>query len=301
LQPFGHGVRYLPATAAADLRGVERHFPPPLTLTLRVRGEPGFVTSPEVLSALDAWAGVAREDPAVVRAMSLADLVEMVHRAFNDDRRDRSSIPEDAALVSRYLTLAYGPGFRRFLDRSFSQTAVWAYLSSDRPSDVARVYAALSAGTRARPITSGEIDLVGGDAAVLVVLWETIRAMAARGIFALVLGAIVVGAWTGREVGWRFAVGGACAGPCAAGMVGWLGLPIDLVTLPAIVSAVVAGSAYAALGWSAPFAAFVAMAVASLFVTLVGGGALGTVTSILLLASLAASACVRSPDSLAGA
>ena len=298
LQLFGHGVRYLPAAVSADLRGVARHFPPPMTLALRIRGEPGFVTSPQVLNTVDAWVSAARDDPAVAQAMSLADLVKMVHRAFGDERPDLPSIPEDAALVSRYLTLAYSPGFRRFLDRSFSQTAVWIYLSSDRPPDIARVHATLSTGMRERPVTPAEVDLAAGDGAVLLVLWQAIRAMIGRGVLAFVLAGIVVGVLAGRETGSRFALGGACAGACVAGTLGWLDLPVDLVTLPAIVGGVVVGSAYAVLGSTVPLAAsLVTMAVASSLVALAGGGALGMVAAILLLAPLAVTAVLSGRDS----
>lgn len=302
LQSFGEGVRYLPATASADLVGVARYFPPPATLALRLHGEPGFVSSPRVLTAIDAWVEDMRDDPVVVRAMSLTDLVEMVHRAFNDDQPDLAPLPEDAALISRYLTLAYSPGFRHFLDRSFSQTAVWAYLSSDRPADIARVEATLSAAMAAHPVASVTVGPVAGDAAIQLVLWNMLRAMMERGVVAFLLAGIFVAVCAGAGVGLRFVLGGACAGVCMGGLLGWFNLPIDVVTFPAIVGGIVAGAAYAALGLSSSLAfAFLAMAGACVSVTLVGGGMLGAVTAILLLAALALDGCLPGSDSPAAA
>jgi hypothetical protein len=100
----------------------------------------------------------------------------------------------------------------------------------------------------------------------------------------------------------RFALGGVFAAAFVGGVLGWLDLPIDLVTLPAIVSAVVAGAAYAAIGSTTPVAAALSsMAVASFSVALAGGGALATVGGILLLGPLVANSCMQSSDSHATA
>jgi hypothetical protein len=149
---------------------------------------------------------------------------------------------------------------------------------------------------------SAEVDRVAGDAAVLLVLWESIRAMIGRGGAAFLLAAVFVGLWAGRETGLRFALGGVFAAAFVGGVLGWLDLPIDLVTLPAIVSAVVAGAAYAAIGSTTPVAAALSsMAVASFSVALAGGGALATVGGILLLGPLVANSCMQSSDSHATA
>ena len=94
-----------------------RLFPPPASLALRARGAPGFVAAPEALYALDAVADAARADPSVRSAMSIADVVKMVNRAFHDERPEFFAIPGDRAMAGRYLALAYSPAFRRFLDR----------------------------------------------------------------------------------------------------------------------------------------------------------------------------------------
>ncbi|HVO22856.1 MAG TPA: hypothetical protein VMW56_04435, partial [Candidatus Margulisiibacteriota bacterium] len=122
---FGYGMRYLPASAAADLHVLARDFPPPTALAVRFRGAPGFVASPAVLAAFDGVTSAVRNDPAVVRALSLADIVKIVNRAFNDNRDEFRVIPNDPAMIARYLALAYSPGFRTFVDRGFTQSALW--------------------------------------------------------------------------------------------------------------------------------------------------------------------------------
>jgi hypothetical protein len=244
----GYGERYLPGPAAADLRGVFRLFPPPTALALRARGKPGFVAEPAVLHALDAVAAAVRADPAVASAMSIADIVKMVHRAFNDDEATAAIVPDDRGLVARYLTLAYSPGFRHFVDRGLSRTALWVYLQSDRPVDVARVLARLMTQIAAEPVPDAEVDLVGGDGAGILLAARLARAVAAGAAVLVVLVALVAGALVGRD-GLRAALLGAgVAAIVGAGGCGWLGLSWDLVSAPGLDVAVVATAVVAALG-----------------------------------------------------
>jgi hypothetical protein len=171
---IGYAERYLPAPRGGR-RAVRRLFPPPASLAVRVRGAPGFVTAPEVLHALMAQANAASADPAVRSAMSIADVVRMVHRAFNDERPEFFAIPDDAGLVGRYLALAYSPTFRRFLDRGFTRTALWVQIDGERPADIERVAARLHAAAAARPVPGATVDPPAGDAAVLLVMARLAR------------------------------------------------------------------------------------------------------------------------------
>lgn len=249
LSLVGYGGRYLPVAAAADVGALRRLFPPPVSLAVRARGEPGFVGAPAALQALDAAAAAARADPAVRRAMSIADVVKMVHRAFNDDRAERFTIPDDPTLAGRYLALAYSPPLRRFLDRAFADTALWVEVGSERPADLERVVARLRAALAGQPVPGAKVDLPAGDGAVLLVMARVARRVAG---FALV-GLLVVAGVAGAAGGWRAAIralgAGAVAVGVGAGVLGWTGTAVDLVSLPLLAGAAVAT---AALGGVAP-------------------------------------------------
>jgi hypothetical protein len=240
LSLVGYGERYLPVAAAADVAAMRRLFPPPLSLAVRLRGEPGFVTSPEVLHALDAAAAAARADPAVRSAMSIADVIKMVHRAFNDERPEFFAIPDDGALAGRYLALAYSPVFRRFVDRAFAQTALWVQVNGERPRDLRRVLRRVRAALAERPPSGATVDPPVGDGAVLLVMAQLARRVASAAAIALV---VVAGAMT-AVAGWRAgatALGaGALAATVGAGVLGWAGHAIDLVSLPILAGAAVA-------------------------------------------------------------
>lgn len=251
---FGYGVRYLPAAAATDLRAIGRYFPPPTALAVRFSGEPGFVASADVIESLDALTASVRDDPAVVRALSLADLVKIVNRAFHEDRPEFEVIPTEPGMIGRYLALAYSPGFRRFVDRAFSQSAVWVYVGSDDPADLERVRAKLARQLEAKPIAGVEIDRFAGDGAVAWRTAEVARGLLAAAFAGLAVFVLALALGGGLRLGLRAAIGGLCASAFLGGCMGWIGIPIDLLSLPLVVTALFAGAALAALPRSAPFA-----------------------------------------------
>jgi predicted RND superfamily exporter protein len=280
---FGYGMRYLPESAAADLQVLARHFPPPTALAVRFRGAPGFVASPEVLAAFDAVANAVRSDPAVVRALSLADVVKMVHRAFNDNRDEFLVIPSDRAMIARYLALAYSPGFRTFVDRGFTQSALWVYLSTDQPGDLTRVLGKIEAQLARQPVPSAHVDLVGGDGAVVLATARAARRLAVGAAALLLLGAGGISVLRGARTGAVALAGGAATAVLACGAFGWLGVPIDLVSLPILVGTAATGMVFGALGGATLCApALAAMAVLALAGAFAGVGLLGVVAAVLL-------------------
>jgi hypothetical protein len=244
---LGYGERYLPRAAAADLAAVRALLPPPASLAVRVRGAPGFVAEPQVLHALDGVAAAARADPAVRTAMSIADVVKMVNRAFNDERPEFFEIPDDRALAGRYLALAYSPAFRRFVDRGFASTALWVQLDSDAPADLSRVLSKMRAALAERPVPGGTVELPAGDGAVLLAMAHVARRVAGSSALALLIVAGAIAAAAGWRAGLRALGAGALAAAVAAGTLGWTGLPVDLVSLPLLAGAALATAALGGL------------------------------------------------------
>jgi len=248
--------RYLPPGAASDLRAIAEHFPPPVALAFRLRGEPGFVQSPAVLRAIEGVTAAAREDAAVSRALSLADLVKLMHRAFNDNRPEFFAIPDDPALVARYLTLGYSPGFRAFVDRAFSRTAVWVYLDSGDPRDVDRVRAKMAAQLALRPPPEGTVDFAGGDGALILVAASMVRNLAYGSAIGLLVAGLIIGIAARPSVGIHALLGGGLTAATAGGAMGWMGVPIDILSFPLLVAAGAVGCVLRASTGAGSFASF---------------------------------------------
>lgn len=239
---LGYGERYLPAGATEGLRSLRRLMAPPTSLAIRVRGEPGFLTDPEVLGAMDAVVQRARSDPHVARAQSLADLVKIVNRTFHDDDATYAVIPEEEGLAARYLALAYSPPFRRFVDRGLGRGAIWVDLASDRAADVAVALDALAAAMREHPVAGGVADGFGGDGAVLLVMARMARRLALATVALVAASVLTAAAAFGRGPAARTAVAAVASAAVSAGGLAWLGLPADLLTVSCIAGAAAAGA-----------------------------------------------------------
>jgi predicted RND superfamily exporter protein len=244
----GYGERYLPPPAAADLTAVRRLFPPPLSLAVRARGEPGFVSTPEALRALDAAAAAARADPSVSSAMSIADVVKMVHRAFNDERPEFFAIPNDRLLAGRYLALAYSPALRRFLDRGFADTALWVTVESERPADLDRVLSRLRGALADGGVPGATVELPAGDGAVVLVMARVARQVAGSAALAVLLAVGATAVSAGRAAALRALAAGLAAALVGGGVLGWAGHALDLVSLPLLAGVVVASVALGGAG-----------------------------------------------------
>jgi predicted RND superfamily exporter protein len=244
----GYGQRYPLGSGAADLRTIAKHFPPPTALAIRVRGRQDFVSSPELLRGFDRAMQAARQDPAVVNAMSLADIVKMVNWAFNEKRDEFLVIPDDPGTIGRNLMLAYSPGFGRFVDRALTNSAMWVYVRGDSPADLSRVLERVKTQLAAQPLSDAEIDLVGGDGAEILVMARTARQLALAAAAGLLATAVVVALLGGSGAGIRALLGGVAAVVTATGVLSWLSLPMDLITLPMSIGTGVAGAAFGALG-----------------------------------------------------
>jgi len=277
----GYGQRYPLGSGAADLRVIARHFPPPTALVVRARGEKGFVKSPDVLRAFDGAVKAAREDHAVVSAMSLADIVKMVSWAFNEKREEFLVIPDDPRTIGRYLVLGYSPGFGRFVDRALSDSAMWVYVRGDSATDLARVLDRVETQLARQPPPNTRLDFVGGDGAEILVMARTARHVAAGGAAGLLAMAALAALFGGAGVGARALLGGAGAVAVSAGILGLLGLPLDLITLPLSIANGLVGAAFGALGGmtSGRLArlgiVLMIMAVPLLLIPYAGGQALG--------------------------
>lgn len=243
----GYGARYLFGAEGDDLRAIARHFPPPTELAVEVSGAGGFVADPDVLRALEGVAAAARRDPAVRGATSLADLITLVHRAFNPDDPSALVALSDRGLNARYLMLAYSPGFRRFVDRALATTVVWIQLRDDDIAAARRVVGLVTAQLERMPVPGAQVRVPAGDAAALLRMADGAWRFAAAALAGLVASAAALA----LLAGWRSALTAAAAGALAAlgvgGAAGWLGLHLDLLTLPLLVSLAFAAAGGAAL------------------------------------------------------
>jgi predicted RND superfamily exporter protein len=290
----GYAERYVPGVVTSDLRSFIRHFPPPTALALRVRGEAGFIKSPAVLEAFDGVTRAARADPAVRQAMSLADVVKLVHRGFNGNEPAYEVIPEDEAMIGRYLALAYSPGFRRFVNRAFTGAAVWVYVSGDRVADLSRVRGEIEAQLRAQPIPGATVDPLAGDGAAVLASAALAFRLMSDGVVVVLAAVLCVAALIGAGAAGRAFLGAVLGGAFTAGAFGLGSVTFDFVSLPFLAGGALGGFLLSSL--AAPSSLRVALtvfALAALCASVAGETLLGVVAGAPLLAAVAAAAIAR--------
>ena len=95
----------------------------------------------------------------------------------------------------------------------------------------------------------------------------------------------------GTRAGAAALVGGVAAAVTAAGVFGWAGVPLDLVSLPALIAATATGAAFAVLGGAATLApALGVIAAMGLAASALGASQLGTVLGAALAAPILSAA-----------
>jgi len=144
--------------------------------------------------------------------------------------------------------LAYSPGFGRFVDRALANSAMWVYVRGDSPVDLSRVLDRVKAELLAQPLPEVEVDLVGGDGAEILVMARTAQQLTLAAVAGLLATAVVVALLAGIAAGIRAVLGGVAAVIVTTGVLSWLSLPMDLITIPLSIGAGIGGAAFGALG-----------------------------------------------------
>jgi predicted RND superfamily exporter protein len=147
--------------AQHDLGVIREHFPGTNTMTVLIEGEPGSAQTPEVVHFLDGLGAELLRDPACARTTSLADLLRFVRQVFDPDSGDE--LPEDSRSVAQLVYLGGSPAFERFVDRSYSRTVLWAYLTTDASDAMRNLLARARDYAAAHPLDGiATVHIAGG-------------------------------------------------------------------------------------------------------------------------------------------
>jgi hypothetical protein len=171
------------------------------------------------------------KDPLVFRTASLADLVKTLHKTFDPEDPKSYSVPENQELLAQLMFLGDSPAFERFIDREYAHSLLIAYLRDDDSARVGPLVERARAWVAAHPPPAGVEVLIAGGAGptVLAVNQHTTHTKVLN--ILLVLTAI----YLVSSLVLRSALGGLYViTPIAASMVllfgllGWLGIRLDM-------------------------------------------------------------------------
>ncbi|QSX77641.1 efflux RND transporter permease subunit [Agrilutibacter solisilvae] len=205
---------------------------------------PDSMKDPRVLLAMRHLQDFLEAQPHVGKTQSVADLLARMNQAMHGDDPSRNSVPTAPNLAAQYLLLYSLSGdpedFDNLVDASYQRAVVWAYLKTDSTTYALDLYQR-SLPLIAREFPPGFNVRLGGSLPQTVASNESLVATKTSNILQIALIVFVLSSLALRSL-----VGGLLVVvPLAAivlmnlGLMGWLGVPLDMGT--ASITAMVTG------------------------------------------------------------
>ena len=210
---------------------------------------PDGIKDPKVLQGIAALQGFLDRQPFVGKTQSIVDLLKRMNQAMHADQPDAYTVPPRRDLVAQYLFLYSLSGdpqdFDSFIDNDYQKAVIWTYLKSDSSAYADGLYRKAQA-VIARSFPPGVTVRMGGSlpqnmATNEVVTRDKFRNMAQMVAIVFVLSALVLRS----AVGGLFVVTPVLAVILANfGLMGWIGMPLDIGAATAAAMAVGIGADY---------------------------------------------------------
>jgi uncharacterized protein len=199
---------------------------------------------PKVLSAMAKLQGFLESQPDVGKTQSIADMIMRMHQAMHGDDPRYHRVPTEPNLASQYLLLYSLSGdpqdFDNLVDSSYRRAVVWTYLKNDSTTDAMALY------HRAKPLIAAEFPdgvtvRLGGGLPMTVASNSALVEAKVWNILQISVIVFVLSSLALRSLLGGLLVVVPLAGIVAIniGLMGWLGIPLDMGT--ASITAMVAG------------------------------------------------------------
>jgi predicted RND superfamily exporter protein len=207
------------------------------------------IKDPRVLKAMDKLQAFFATEHDVGKTQSLADLVKRMNQAMHGDNPAAYAIPQSRELVAQYLFLYSLSGdpqdFDSFVDNDYQRAVIWAYIKNDSTAYADALARKAQAVIAANFPPDVKVRMGGSQPQIMalneVLLRDKLRNMAQMGVIVFVLSALVLRSFTG---------GIFVLTPLLAvittnfGLLGWLGMPLDLSAVVTAAMAIGIGADY---------------------------------------------------------
>ncbi|MBI4529196.1 MAG: outer membrane lipoprotein-sorting protein [Deltaproteobacteria bacterium] len=220
-----------------------------LYVLVEAQGEDA-IKDPKLLRAMEATQRFLEQQPNVGKTLSLADFVKRMNRAMHGNDAAFNRIPESRELISQYLLLysmSGEPGdFDTYVDYAYRSANIWVFLKSDSSAFVQGLIARLNDFTRAQFGDRVRISM-GGSVAQTAALNEVmvrdkiLNIIQIGGVVLLIASVVFRSLWAGLLV----LVPLLLAVLANFGLMGWLGIRLNIGTSLISAMAVGIGADYA--------------------------------------------------------
>lgn len=207
------------------------------------------IKDPKVLQAMAALQTFLDGQPHVGKTQSLADLVKRMNQAMHADDPAFYTIPDRRDLIAQYLFLYSSTGdpqdFDSFVDNDYQKAVIWTYLKDDSTTYAETLYA------RAQTVIADKFPpgvhvRIGGSVPQTAAINEVLTRgkfenMAQMALIVFLLSSLALRSF----IGGLFVVTPLVTIILANfGLMGWLGLPLDMGTATTAAMAIGIGADY---------------------------------------------------------
>ncbi len=207
------------------------------------------IKDPAVLNAMDKLQAFFATEPDVGKTQSLADLLKRMNQAMHGDDPAAYSIPGSRDLVAQYLLLYSLSGdpedFDSFVDNDYQRAVIWAYIKNDSTAYADALARKARAVIAANFPPQVSVRMGGSQPQIMalneVLLRDKVRNMLQMGVVVFLLSALVLRSF----VGGLFVLAPLVAVVATNfGLLGWLGMPLDLSAIVTAAMAIGIGADY---------------------------------------------------------
>lgn len=206
------------------------------------------IKDPKVLAAMEQLQAFLAAQPDIGKTQSLADLIKRMNRAMHGDDAAYDRLPDDQALIAQYLllySLSGGPeDFSSYVDNDYRRGIVWAFVRTDSTAYAQSLFDRVQPLLHAFP--EGVTVRIGGTLADSiavneVIVHEKIVNTAQMAVVIFVLTSLMLRS----VVGGLFVLAPVLIIALANfGIMGWLGIPLDMGTATTASMAISIGADY---------------------------------------------------------
>lgn len=209
--------------------------------------EPDALKDPAVLKAMVALQDHLGRQPGVGKTQSIADLIRRMNLAMHENAAEYDAVPDRRDLIAQYLflyALSGDPGdFDNFVDNDYRSAAVWVYVKDDSTARAESLYRG------ARSIIDNTFPptvtvSMGGSLPQTIAINDSVTQEKVANILQVALVMFVLSALLFRSIvaGLFILIPLVLVVIVNAGLMGWLGLPLDMSAATTVAMAIGIGS-----------------------------------------------------------
>lgn len=207
------------------------------------------IKDPKVLKGMDVLQTYLLTQPHVGKAMSIVDIVKRLNQSMHGDDPSYNMIPDDPKLISQYLflySMSGGPqDFSSYVDNRYQRAAMWVFVKTDSTTYASTLHQNVQAIIKDNFPANVTVRM-GGSLAQTVAGNEALTKDKSNSVWQMIAVVFVL-----SSLALRSFIGGIFVTlPLAIvvfanfGVMGWLGIPLDMGTMTTAAMAIGIGADY---------------------------------------------------------